>query len=394
MSIAPVRRASYALAFVAVALLGLPALAQTGHDCTRTSTGLVPLNDLGTGLYFNQYQGGLYPGGANTPPPQHAAAGVARASAVVPRNAAGTPAPNGRYALLSIGMSNTTQEFCCHPGTFMGQAAADPQVNHATLRIVNGAAGGQTAGTWDSPTDANYDRVRDTVLAPQGLTEAQVQIAWVKVANAGPTVSLPSPSADAFTLLHQLGDIARSLRTRYPNLRLMFVSSRIYAGYATGTLNPEPYAYESGFACKWFVQAQIAQMAGGGADPVAGDLGPNVAAWIAWGPYLWADGLTARSDGLIWECGDLENDGTHPSTSGETKVGTMLLDFMKTSPFAAPWFLVSNCRANWNGDDAVNSQDFFDFVTDFFAGQADFNDNGVTNSQDFFEFLLVFFAGC
>ncbi len=58
--------------------------------------------------------------------------------------------------------------------------------------------------------------------------------------------------------------------------------------------------------------------------------------------------------------------------------------------------LRTGCTADFNGDGALNSQDFFDFLAAFFAGSAnsDFNDDGTINSQDFFDFLAAFFAGC
>ncbi len=49
-------------------------------------------------------------------------------------------------------------------------------------------------------------------------------------------------------------------------------------------------------------------------------------------------------------------------------------------------------QADWNMDGAINSQDYFDFLSAFFALDADFNTDGVTNSQDFFDFITVFFA--
>ena len=168
----------------------------------------------------------------------------------------------------------------------MGQAAADPSVNHTTLAIVNGARGGQDAQAWDATTDANYDTVRLNRLGPLGLTERQVQIVWVKQADAGPQDSLPSAQSDAYQLESRLGNIARALRSHYPNLKIIFFSSRIYAGYATTTLNPEPFAYESGFAVKWLIQAQIEQMSNGGTvtDARAGDLNYNSGAvWLALG---------------------------------------------------------------------------------------------------------------
>jgi len=293
------------------------------------------------------FGGGLYPAG-NTIPAAHLAAGIARAKSITPLDVNGNPSASGRYVLLSIGMSNTTQEFCsansstpCASWSFMGQAAADPAVNRATLVMVNGARGGQAASSWTSPTSPEYDRIRDTWLTPSGLSELQVQIAWVKVADAQPTVSLPSASSDAYTLVSEMGTIARTLKQRYPNLQQIFFSNRTYAGYATTTLNPEPYAYESGFAVKWVVQAQIDQMAQGSVqNSRAGDLNyQTVAPWIGWGPYLWTRGNAGRSDGLVWTTADVESDGTHPSQSGEQKVGRLLLDFFKTSPVTECWFL-------------------------------------------------------
>ncbi len=370
-------------------------------DCTVTSVGFVPLNDLGTGLYLGQFQGGLYTGGLNLVPTAHAAEGRARALAVAPIS--------GKYVLLSIGMSNTTQEFCsaggglpCDAWTFMGQAAANPRVNHTTLAIANGALGGQAASTWDSPTDTNYNRVRDTVLAPQGLTESQVQVVWVKVADAGPTVHLPNANADAYVLEGLTASVLRACKTRYPNLKIAFVSNRIYAGYAgypvpQSTLNPEPYSYESGFSMKWLIEAQVNQMAGGPVDPVAGDLNYNtVAPWVAWGPYLWADGTTPRSDGLTYVCADLQSDGTHPAMTGEQKVGAMLLNYMLNSRFATRWF--RRCElADMNGDGLLDGSDVSLFVathlnpggaTDAQRCAADCDDNGSLGSADIGAFVL------
>jgi len=52
------------------------------------------------------------------------------------------------------------------------------------------------------------------------------------------------------------------------------------------------------------------------------------------------------------------------------------------------------CACDWNHDQDLTSQDFFNFIAGFFNGNADFDHNGQTTSQDFFDFIACFFAGC
>lgn len=289
-------------------------------DCARTSVGFTPLNDLAGGEYQG-YEGGLYLGGTNEPPLDYRWMGRAHSSAVQPLDQNGQPSPSGRIVLLSIGMSNTTQEF----SAFKSMADADSEKN-PQLTIVDGAQGGQDAQTIRNPK-AQFWVVVDQRLAAAGVGPRQVQTAWLKEAIAGENRQFPN---DAIGLRDALRDIVGIMQTRYPNIRIIYFASRIYAGYATSTLNPEPYAFQGGFAVKWLIDEHINSSGDG--------------AWLAWGPYLWADGLVPRNDGLTWLCSDFQSDGTHPSATGREKVAGMLLNFFKTNETASPWF-VSTSRA-------------------------------------------------
>ncbi|MBX6313478.1 MAG: hypothetical protein IRY99_11265, partial [Isosphaeraceae bacterium] len=130
---------------------------------------------------------------------------------------------------------------------------------------------------------------------------------------------------------------AQIAKERFPNLRIAYLSSRTYGGYASTPLNPEPYAYQSGFAVKWLIEKQIEGAPELNYDP---ERGPVKAPWLSWGPYLWADGVKPRADGLSYIRSDFAGDGTHPAPNGaREKVARLLLDFLKTDPTARPWFL-------------------------------------------------------
>ena len=314
------------LVLVPLLLLARPAAAA---DCTATSTGRVPLNDLGPGLYLG-VPGGLYPGGVNTRPAAHQAAGLAIANAIVPLDTLGVPDPvNGRVLLISIGMSNATQEF----SRFVVKSNADA-LRRSTTRVVDCAIGGQAANVIDDPAVPYWDSVA-TRLRGRGFSPAQVQVAWIKEADAGPTGTFAVSSE---SLAVHLARIVRILKVECPNVKLAYFTSRIYAGYATTMLNPEPYAYESAFAVRQVIEKQLAGDPTLNYDPGAG---PVQAPWLAWGPYLWADGLSARSDGLTWACSELAADGTHPAPAGQLKVADSLLAFFRWDDTTAPWYRIA-----------------------------------------------------
>jgi hypothetical protein len=242
------------------------------------------------------------------------------------------PADDGKIVLLSIGMSNTTQEF----STFKPMADRDPQKD-PRLVIVDGAQGGMTAATiinLESARGEQYWNVVSARLKAAEVTPEQVQVAWIKEADAGPTGPFPDY---AVKLENELARIAQILTEKFPNIKLAYCSNRIYAGYATTSLNPEPYAYHSGFSVKWLIEKQINGDPGLNYDPARG---PVKAPWLSWGPDLWADGVKPRRDGLTYVRSDLVGDGTHPAPNGaRVKVARLLLDFFKTDSTAKLWFL-------------------------------------------------------
>ena len=359
------------------------------------------------------YQGGLYENGTNAVPVDHSKAGLMFSDQVQPLDVNGNPSAGGLIVLLSVGMSNTKDEFGTFLRTYVQTPPYSTQINPA-LAVVNGALDGVAACSWTywytpfpgqncggSLTTSPYD-----LLTPQFggskidcspptascPSHNQVQVIWLKQANSlvkpfPPTLPLNtgcppaqpqnnSTCADALYYEYLLSGILRAIRIRYPNVKLVFLTSRIFGGYGDGanvqTKSPEPFTYEYGFSTKWLIQAQINQAdRGASADPIAGNLAYSAAPWAAWGPYIWANGPNPRGgdpvfpNGLVWCHGagtdgretaactlspgvfedDLQVDNVHPNGNGQDKVASYLWNFFSTSPYANNWFLLQNAAA-------------------------------------------------
>jgi hypothetical protein len=304
---------------------GKPALIKPAE-----SLKLVPLTELGDQEYQG-FKGGLYPGGTNERPAEHEKSGLALAKQVQPLDAAGKPSPAGKIVLLSIGMSNTNQ---ASQGFERHLAKAD-DINPRFL-FVNGAQSGMTAARIQDPTSQSGELYWDTVekrLKQAGVTPAQVQAVWIKQADAQPKSGFP---AYAKQLQAELARIVQLLPERFPNCKLAYLSGRTYGGFATIPLNPEPYAYESGFSVKWLIEDQLKGEPALNYDPKRGAV---KAPWLSWGPQLWANGATKRADGFYYVKEDFGKDGTHHSPAGQLKIGGAVMEFFRSDATTRPWFL-------------------------------------------------------
>lgn len=280
-----------------------------------------PLTDMTADDKYEGEDGGLYGKGSNEPPEALKKSAETALAQIKPLDAEGKPSDSGKIVLVSISMSNATQEF-----SFFKQIADKDSRKSDKLTIVDCAQGGQTMAAWAPPEGRNWDEAMNRLKRAE-VTPQQVQVAWIKLANAGPNGSksdhLTKLEADTTTVL-------QNAKKRFPNLRIAYLASRIYGGYATTGLNPEPYAYEGAFAVRHLIQKQVA-----GDTDLALDKSPL----LLWGPYLWSEGEKGRKfDDLKYTKDDFSNDGTHPSNSGREKVAKQLLEFFATSPLAKGWF--------------------------------------------------------
>lgn len=292
----------------------------------KDKIGLKPLNEMNEQDRYLGQDGGLYGNGKNTPPEAHRNSAMAAISRLKPLNNAGAPDEKGIIGFVSISMSNATQEF----SIFKHLADADTSKSNL-VKIIDCAQGGQAMAEWVDQKARPWIETEKR-LSTAGVNPNQVQIAWIKLANKGPNGDLKEhgEKLEKDTLA-----VIQNAKEKFPNLQLAYLSSRIYGGYSTGALNPEPYAYESAFPARWLIQRQIK-----GDEALAFEGIKVRAPVLLWGPYLWADGVTPRkSDKLMYYREDLASDGTHPSPSGRQKVANVMLEFFKNDPLAKTWFL-------------------------------------------------------
>ncbi|MBL8843609.1 MAG: hypothetical protein JNL90_18960 [Planctomycetes bacterium] len=319
----PLRHASTS-AFVALLLSG----AAAAQNCGTASLGLVPLDDLKEGDYLG-LEGGLYPGRSNDCPTDHLLAGRDRSRAIVPLDASGAPAADGVIGVAAIGMSFTAQVF----NACANLAALDSEVPRS-LHFASLCGAGEDLEEIRDPNDDYWTVTVPAQLVAAGITAEQVQVAWIL--EGTPRQTLPFPDHVEQTAGYWV-EVLHIVQQTFPNVKLAFLTPLYWQGYSLITPATEPYYYEQAWSVRSVVERQLAQ------DPELewdASRGPVRSPWVAWGPYLWSDGVEPRSDGLFLDCTDFSPDGGHLGDGGMEKLGARLHHFLKSHRACTRWSIL------------------------------------------------------
>ena len=128
----------------------------------------------------------------------------------------------------------------------MDLVASSPGVS-SSLRFANGAIGGQTMAQWAVPGAKVWSDAVQRIQG-DGLNTSQVQVVWMKMGSK--LDQLPGTQGERIEQERQwLDAVITNASNTFPNLKRIYISSRIYAGYANTPNHSEPQTgYDNGFA--------------------------------------------------------------------------------------------------------------------------------------------------
>lgn len=246
----------------------------------------VPLPQLGTDTYLGVI-GGQYLNGSNNVP-----GGYATDAFAALQN-------DSDIRVLCSGMSN--MKFTCED--FINKVTGETAVS-SKVTIHNNGRPGRGQQAWDGSVSNLY-----TDLRRAGVSVDEVDVVIYFNAWMYPSGDFQSHYNEMY---NSLTETMANINAVYPNLKLIYVTSREYAPPWAASLNPNPYAYQEGFSFR---------------DIVTGRINGNLSGVpILWGAYQydpsWPDSYFRSSDGV------------HLSDAGLDVAGQLWLDYFMTQP----WF--------------------------------------------------------
>ena len=291
-----------------------------------TDTAKLPLNDLGTGTFYG-YTGGLYPGGSNTASGTYADDLLATCANMIPLDTFGNPSSKPIAKILFISMGGSTG------GKNMTALKAKTTNNPATyskLHLMNCNQEGYNAyiNAIADPNNVYWNHVTQVVQGNKG-SYRQVQIIYLETDDSTTKATFPERP---LTVKKDLEACMRTLKYKFPNLKIVYLLARTRTFGTNNLPNREPSPYYFGWACKWLIEDQINGVPG---TEYKGD--NVVAPMVAWGFYQWALTTPRITDGFYWLQSETK-DNLHATTAGQDTLATHFQNFLLTDPFASKWY--------------------------------------------------------
>ncbi|MBC8046167.1 MAG: hypothetical protein H7Y00_05180 [Fimbriimonadaceae bacterium] len=294
------------------------------QDCSQTSTGFIPIADLGKDTFQN-FTGGKYPNGSNAIPLVHYNKGIELSKQIQPLNIHGDidTSNGGKIGFLVLGFSTAAMT-----GRYFRNMNEILGINNK-VEVIIGAQGGQDINAMTSEK-STYWRNTDSIIQSNKLSAKQIQVVWI---STGDILNYKLPFPDQSTSqIEKYRFMLMNIKIFYPNIKMVFISDRTYAGYIGNENGPqklkEPTAYYTSWTVKWLIEKQIKNEPGFTYSEIP---------FMDWGPMLWTDGEKGNTNGYTWNCDDAGKGGIHPSSKGRAKEAMLLYLFFTQHPYTKNW---------------------------------------------------------
>lgn len=306
-------------------------------NCGALTPGLIPLTDLGPG-FFEGYQGGLFPGGANAenPASSHFKKGRSFAKNLQPLDSLGN-INYDRGVILMGGFGPSI------PGHLMDELV--PIVRDTTDDIyktnicfdaINMSAGGKGLDYAIGSDSTKYWNNMKNKITGKGYNILQMQVGWIYFNDKWDTAAEITFPDEPMQVADDLTTYLQLLKIYFPNIKIVFVSGRHYGGFCDTLMEQyaaisEPSSYYNNFAVKWLIERQIT------GDPDLRYFGINTKVpFITWGNYFWTNGASPRiTDGRNYPCEKFSvTDGYHLTDSTNVEDANYMMNYFYTSEFS------------------------------------------------------------
>lgn len=275
---------------------------------------------------FTSYkgQGGrLYQGNKNSPELNHKILLQQQLQLIKPVDVNGVSDSNGKVGFIFIGDSYTAGEFETLADFLKGNAQANQ-----SLVLIDGAQSNLSVNHWDKSLFA-WDTLNKKV-AEKEVSAKQVQVIWI---NIGFSDYSGEFEADVHKQADLLENLVKTALVKYPETKVVYLSSPRYAGLSKDENYQEPQTYEAAFA----VREIIGRQEKGELVFRQGNTSLKTEPALVWGPYIWNNDTSGNSV-FGYKVENYAADGLILTVQGKQRLAVDLFDFWSTYEFSRVWF--------------------------------------------------------